>query len=345
MALTGIEEIVESFGRIPPARGNRWNVLELVPNRLHLTRSEDGLFALFLEGDKSSFGPLPAIPAVQHSDEVIGLPAGRQFSALRLVGSEQANGNRVLAHIAYEICWRLAFEPRPANDELLRAIGWLLVLLGVGTSAMTDERQKGLIGECIFLRMLLLRCQERRLSNLTALNAWTGYDNAKRDFYSVGVAVEVKTTASNGRLHQINSMDQLAPQSPDEDVYLFSVGIRQDPTAPRKITQYVADVEALLIDVSGNQDLTALEYFRSKLSSYGFNWTHKEIYERMDGFLAPHLPPALFREKELRRLNLSDFVGGRIPETVRSLAYLLEVMAPPMSQEDTIRILDRLLGV
>jgi len=341
----GIEEIVESLQRIPPARGNRWNVVELVPGRAHLTRAEDGLFALFLEGDKASFGALPAISAVQHSDDVIALPAGRKFSALRLIGGDQANGNRVLAHIAYETTWRLQSDPRPKNDELIRAIGWLLILLGTDASGMSLERQKGLIGECMFLRMLLLRAQEQGISSMRALSTWTGHENSKRDFYARGLAVEAKSTGSAMRLHQISSMDQLAPQEADEDVYLFSVGIRQDRTAPRKITNYVADVEALLVDARGRRDDAASEHFRGQLRAYGFDWSQREIYERMDGFLAPHLAPALFKESELRRLKLEDFVGGRVPETVRSVAYSLEVMAPPMSTNELNEVLDRLLGI
>ena len=343
--MIGIEEIVDGFQRIAPAKGNRWNVVELVPSRLYLTRAEDGLFALFLEGGKTSFGPLPAIAAVQHSDEVIALPAGRKFSALRLAGNDQPNGNRVLAHIAYEVSWRLQTQPGSANDELIRAIGWLLILLGPDASGMAAERQKGLIGECMFLRMLLLRGHEQGISNLKSLSVWTGQENAKRDFYSSGIAVEAKTTGSVTRLHQIGSLDQLAPQAPDEEVYLFSVGIRQDPTAPRKITHYVGDVEALLVDAHGRPDKSALEHFRSQVRAYGFDWAHKDIYERMDGFLAPHLPPALFREAELRRLKVEDFVGGRVPETVRSIAYSLEVMAPALVGSEFSRVLDRLLGV
>lgn len=320
-------------------------MVEVVPGRLHLTRAEDGLFALFLEGDKPSFGALPAIAAVQHSDDVIALPAGRKFSALRLIGGDQANGNRVLAHVAYEISWRLQSDPKPRNDELIRAVGWLLILLGTDASSMSPERQKGLVGECMFLRMLLLRAQELGVPCMTALGAWTGYDNAKRDFYARGVAVEAKTTASASRLHQISSMDQLAPQEPGEAVYLFSVGIRQDRTAPRKVTNYVADVEALLVDPQGVRENVAVELFRRQLLAYGFDWAQQDIYERMDGFLAPHLYPALFRESELRRLTVDDFLGKRIPETVRSIAYSLEVVAPAMSAIEVNQVLDKVLGI
>jgi hypothetical protein len=126
---------------------------------------------------------------------------------------------------------------------------------------------------------------------------------------------------------------------------LFSVGIRQDPTAPRKVTNYVADVETLLVDSAGNTDSTALHYFRAQLRSYGFDWAHQDIYERLEGFLAPHLIPALFREAQLRRLSLNDFVGGKVPETVRAIAYALEVMAPPLSAEEFSVVLDRILRV
>jgi hypothetical protein len=261
------------------------------------------------------------------------------------MGGDQENGNRVLAHIAYEISWRLQLDPRPTNAELIRTVGWLLILLGTDALSMSPERQKGLIGECMFLRMLLLRAQELGVASLNALGAWTGYDNAKRDFYAPGVAVEAKATASVTRLHEISSMDQLAPQEPGEAVYLFSVGIRQDRTAPRKVTNYVADVEALLVNPQGVRDDIAVEHFRRQLLAYGFDWAQQDIYERLDGFLSPHLYPALFREPELRRLSLNDFVGKKIPETVRSIGYSLEVVAPTMNVVEINQVLDKLLRV
>jgi hypothetical protein len=111
------------------------------------------------------------------------------------------------------------------------------------------------------------------------------------------------------------------------------------------VTHYVADVEALLVDAAGIPDENALEHFRRQLRAYGFDWSHKDIYERTDGFLAPHLSPALFRETELGRLKLEHFARGRIPETVRSIAYSLEVMAPALSASESNRVLDLLLKV
>jgi len=343
-ALT-IEAIVSCFGEIAPARGKRWNVHTLIEGRLHLTRSEDALFALFVEGSKDSFGSLPANTALQHSDDVIGLPVGRKFSALRVIGSNVQGGDRVLAHIAYELLWTLGKDPSITNDSLVQSAGWLFSLLANSHTGMSVDRQKGLASELLFLRMLLHRGSEVGRSNLTILESWTGPDQAKRDFFGPNIAVEVKATANATRLHLIGSLDQLAPHAPNENVYLFSVGLRQDPSAPRKITHYVADIEAMLVDARGEVDQLAVSRFRELADKYGFRWSDRDIYERSPGFLAPHLPPTLFREVELRRLKPSDFVGGRVPETVRSISYWLEVVATPLRDSETSAVLNKLLGI
>lgn len=338
-----IEKIVELFERIVPARENHWNVETVVPSRVHLTKSDDGLFAIFIEGAKESFGPMPALSAIQHSDAVVALPDRRRVSAMRITAGIQPHANRVLAHIAYELSWRLRGSPQPDNQTLVRDIGWLLSLLALQDVAMSPEKQKGLVGECMLLRTLLLHCKKRGCGSSLGLQVWQGFDSAKRDFYSKGVAIEAKATAASSRLHHISSLDQLAPQEAGEVVYMYSVGIRQDPTAPRKLTNYVEDVETLLVDERGKADATALSQFRKGLASYGFDWALRGVYERQSGFLAPHLPPALFKAADLRALSESDFVDGKVPETVRSISYELEVVASPLSREESETVFDRIL--
>jgi putative PD-(D/E)XK family protein DUF4420 len=340
-----LEDLVRLADAIPPARGFLWNVSEIVKGRLYLTRSEDNLPALFLEGEKDSFGPLPPFGAIRHSDDVTVLPSGEKLRALRITAANEARGGRLVAHIAYEIAWRLTQQPQPSNQDLVNEIRWLLRLLEERVDLMGAERQKGLIGECLLLRLLLRRGLERGIGAKTAINCWAGADLAKRDFYRSKIAVEVKTTGHATRLHQITSLNQLAPQEPDEEVYLFSVGIRQDPTAPRKLTHFISDVEALLIEKNGKPDIDALVAFREQLKKCGFEWGDSDLYERDAGFLAPHLMPAFFPETRLRRLSLSDFVGGKVPETVRSISYALEVTGDPLSDEEATAILDRLLGI
>jgi putative PD-(D/E)XK family protein DUF4420 len=341
VSLEGLVALAED---IPPARAGVWTVSEICAGQLYLTRSEDGSPALFLEGAKESFGNLPQIDAIRHSDDVTVVPGGQKLKALRIVANKGASGGRVIAHIAYEIAWRLAQVPKPGNEDLINDVRWLLALFGERSIPLGQERQKGLVGECLFLRMLLRRAIERKIPAMAVLSCWAGADQAKRDFYARKIAVEAKATSSVTRLHHISSLDQLFPQEPDEEVYLFSVGIRQDPTAPRKLTHFIGDVEALLVDRSGKPNSEAVESFRDQLARVGFNWADCELYERDAGFLAPHLPAAVFRLRDLRTLSLTDFVDQKLPDTVRSVSYSLEVVGSPMTDGELAELCDRLVG-
>ncbi len=126
---------------------------------------------------------------------------------------------------------------------------------------------------------------------------------------------------------------------------MFSVGIRSDPSAPKRLPNFVLDIEALLVDQDGNPNHGALDMFRSQAATYGFAWSDQDLYERENGFLAPHLFPELFDTDDLNCLQLSHFVDGKIPETVRSISYVLEVAGTPLQASTANQVLDALLGM
>lgn len=339
-----IEEISTKFEGITPSSDDRWSIESLIEGKLHLSKSSDKNPALIIEGSAESFGMLPLIASIQHSVNVIALPSGRKFEALRITAADGENSQRALAHIAYEFAWRLGRFPTPSNQDLMREVGWLFPLLGGQRLPMTPERQLGLIGETLFLRRLLQRAHFLNKDIKFALDCWKGAEPAKRDFYNTNIAVEVKTTSLAARLHHIGSIDQLVPQTRDESLYLFSIGVRRDPTAPKRLTHYVADIESLLVDEQGNPDPVAIATFRNQTSTYGFDWSDQDLYERENGFLAPHLAPELFDVSNLNYLTINHFVDGKIPETVRSVSYVLEVVGQPVISVELIHVLDRLLG-
>jgi hypothetical protein len=340
-----IEQIDEAFRSIAPSADGKWSIRTLIAERLHLSMSPERTPALFIEGDKASFGPLPPISSVDHSNSVTSLPSGREFRALRITANDQQNSRRALAHIAYELVWRLEQIPSPNNLDLLKEVRWLFPLLGGQRLPMSRERQLGFIGETLFLRRLLNRAHQHRIDVKHALQSWMGFEPAKRDFYREGTAVEVKSTGLQARLHHIGSIDQLTPQQQNEAVYLFSVGIRSDPSAPKRLPNFVLDIEALLVDQDGNPNHGALDMFRSQAATYGFAWSDQDLYERENGFLAPHLFPELFDTDDLNCLQLSHFVDGKIPETVRSISYVLEVAGTPLQASTANQVLDALLGM
>jgi hypothetical protein len=345
MTQLSIETIAEAFAGLPPASERCWQAHPLVPGRLFLSRGEHGEHALFLTGDRASFGTSPSVPGVDHAADLVALPEGLPLAALRLMSRDLVNGPRVMGHIAYELASRLLAVPTSSNEALLVASGWVLVLLGkVDPEPLSRERQIGLVGECIFLRMLLRRAIDCGIPASVAVARWTGHGHALRDFVAKGVAVEVKTTTVTTRRHEIGSLEQLDPQEPNEEVLVFSVGLRRDVSAPRKLSHYVEDARQLLVTPDGEPDPVSQSAFALRLELYGYRDQDRERYDQEPGYLPrAYLPGALYTEAALARLRLQSFVGGALPVMVTNLQYTLEITAEPLDAFSAQAVLDRLL--
>lgn len=341
--MMSIEEIAEAIEALPSAIGDAWTIHSLVPDRIHLSRGQGGEYSIFIEGPLESFGTLPPFKGLAHSACVTAVPSRRVISALRLQSSDDHFGNRVMAHIAYELAGRLQREPATSNQELLASVAWALLLLGNREGVLTPERQAGLVGECLLLRALLVECHAMGLPPKTALDRWWGHGRARRDFAAKGVSIEVKTTSRNYRVHAVG-MEQLDPSEPGEVVFLFSIGLKTDPTANRKLPDYIEDVECQLVAPSnGARDEQAIERFREQLHSYGYDSRLQSLYRASPGYPRPHLSPALFAVKDLDRLQASSFAGGRPPPTVSAVHYDLTITCPALSDLETTQVLRSLL--
>jgi len=341
--MKSIEELVQVFTGIPLASANEFSTEVLIPGRAHLSRGAHGEFSIFLEGSLDSFGQLPPWGGVEHNATVTVVPAGKLIAALRISSSNPNHGNRIVAHIAYELLRRLRETPEPTNRQLLEAIGWVLPLLGDPDKLLSDERQYGLIGEAMLLHRLLGIGAQAGVSPRQVLERWKGSLPAARDFAAKGIAVEVKTTSQLSRRHSFSSIEQLDPQAPGEQVYLFSVGLRRDYSAPKKLPDYLADVESSLVDEHGKLDSIAMHEFRSKLAGYGFDFAHAELYRSQPGFAPPHLPPALYPESGLARIRMTSFKGDVLPEMVVSVGYALDLKGAGLPKQDERAILLKLI--
>jgi hypothetical protein len=196
----------------------------------------------------------------------------------------------------------------------------------------------------MLLRELLRVARLQGFDAQTALNRWLGAAHAKRDFAAVGIAIEVKATGTPTRRHHIADLQQLEPQVIGEEVFLYSVGVRSDPSAPRKLGTFVEDIRQMLVTPKGAVDQEALTKFTRQLESYGYSDADEALYSREPGFLAPHLKPALFRVADLGPLRASSFVGGAPPLTVVGVSYELEIATEPIDETTKETILAQLLS-
>lgn len=340
--MTTIEELVGRFEGLPPASSGRWSVVPLVEQRIYLSRDELGRFAIFVVGEETSFGTYPKLLSITHSSAITPVPGGVPFAALRLTSSNSAHGNRIMAHIAYELERRLASDGSVGNATLIAEVSWILELLADQESILSEEEQIGLVGELVLLRRLLSLTKELELPPSEALARWWGHDRAKRDFAAKGIAVEVKTTSKPIREHYVRSLGQLDPQGAEE-VFVYSLGVRRDPTAPRKLTAFIEDAAALITRTDGTPDEDALAHFHKALLAYGYERANEKLYAAGPGFMNFHLQPRLFRERDLDRVRLSSFKNDRLPSMVNEIMYLLELRSAELSVQDERVVLALLL--
>lgn len=333
-----VEEIASLYQRVQPARGDAWFVETLCPGRLFATRSSDGSFGLFVAGSKDSFGQLPRSSAISHADDVRIEPIGTTSPMLRFVAPDRAQGSRAMIYLACEATRQLEADSGLQNEDLVRRIVWLLVLLEDDSVVLTPESQRGLIGELHLLARLVRRAKTLGLSSMRALERWHGPDYSKRDFSGPGIAVEVKTSAEASRVHSISSLTQLDPQQEGEEVFVYSLGVRHDYSAPRRLEHFIQDVEVMLQPLE-------LDAFRLQLKGYGYDPDRPEVYQTEAGLLPFHLQPRFFASSALDRLRAESFVGGAPPAAVLGISYRLLVTGVPHPVEGEDEILDRMLAL
>ena len=330
--VTSIEDISQTFESLERPIGNRWHLHALAPARLHLSVGHDGAPTLFIEGDAASFGKLPTLRGLEHREDAIDVQTGNVFKALRVTAPQEPHGNEALAVIAYELARIIESEPNTDNGTLLAGVNWILRVLGIETSVLSGERQRGLVAELLLLRRLLQLGREHSVGSQVVLDRWWGPVGGKRDFAAVGISIEVKSTALNTRTHHIASIDQLEPMSPGEQVYVYSVGIKSEPTVDRKLPTYVADCVSAIADIPGGAVVHA---FYQKLESAGYLPRFGDLYRSEPGVMPnPLLPPKLFRASDLDRIRISSFKGNRLPSMVTAVSYEINISAPPLGERD-----------
>lgn len=332
-----LEEITAYFLKTQLSRDGRWHVQSLWQDRLYATRASDGAFGLFVRGPLADFGRLPRSTSISHEDNVLIEPVGTSAPMLRVIAPAKTQGNRALAYVAYEALRLLEANPDLAGANLLQRLLWMLVLLEDESVIMSPERQRGLVGELQLLARLVRRAQANKRSPSLALDRWHGPWSAKRDFAASGIAVEVKTTGDDRRIHTISSLSQLEPQDPTEEVFVYSLGVRHDYSSPRRLHHFVRDVEVLL-------DVVQTDEFHRRLEAYGFDSSRPELYDSEPGVSPFHLAPSFFAESGLVRLRSESFVGGRPPPPVTGISYCLMLTGEPIAPSKEEALLDRLLS-
>lgn len=327
-----IDQIQAKFEALSPAQGEHWKLDSIFPERFHLSLDPNRNFTLFIEGSRESFGRIPILAGVEYRSDAQDLQSGRTFGALRISGPKASFASRAISHIGYEIAEKIAANPESSNSDLLLAIRWIMQVLGREPKVLSEQQQSGLIAECILATRLLSVGRVLGVSSSDVLSKWWGPMGGKRDFAASNIAIEVKSTALNSRTHHISSLNQLWPQSDDESVYLYSVGLRREATSSHSLPDYIDSVKAEIIDAAGNPDHVGLDLLTQSLDASGYDASHNDLYRSGSGYsLNTGMQPALYDVSSLDGLSIDSFKGNELPSMVRTVTYDLEITVKPLS--------------
>lgn len=133
-----------------------------------------------------------------------------------------------------------------AAEALERAIGrtfrWHYLLRGGKLDVLSEEAQKGLIGEIEVLKLLMANIGAK-----PTLTAWTGPSGAPKDFELRADCIEVKARRGASQpFVKITNEHQLA-EVPERRLWLAVLAVdKVQPPHGRTLTEYVAEVTDLL---------------------------------------------------------------------------------------------------
>jgi hypothetical protein len=148
----------------------------------------------------------------------------RQIGVGDQTALEITTGNRALFRDFYILCCAIADRVQLDGHPISRAVGETLSSWAalIGTKALlSTAEQIGLIGELIFLNRIA-----GDLGWTIAAESWFGPCAEEHDFALRGADFEVKTTASENRVHSVSSLTQLAPKD-KRPLYLISIQLTE----------------------------------------------------------------------------------------------------------------------
>jgi hypothetical protein len=158
-------------------------------------------------------------------------------------------------------------EKAAVDVTLQRTWRWHHLLRGGADQRLSEEEQKGLIGELVVLERYLLPVLAAR----DAVTAWNGPIQAPKDFEIGGVCVEVKAHRPGASPSvMINSEHQLD----DTDLKgLVLVVLALDRATLGSTEQFtLTDMATRVRDSIEGCDPSAVAEFESRLSAAGFRW-------------------------------------------------------------------------
>ena len=160
-------------------------------------------------------------------------------------------------------------ENNPVDALIKRYLSWQRLLQYAGKNIMSFSRQKGLIGELLFLKQSI-----ERYGIDYSLISWTGPDGSDQDFIYQDTWNEVKAVSLAAEAVKISSLEQLCQET--EGTLTVFVLEKTTPGNDRIILPHlVSEIRSKFEEKTELQDM-----FDLKLFKYGYRKRDEMEYEK-----------------------------------------------------------------
>ena len=223
----------------------------------------------------------------------------QELLVIRLKDNEQRE-------IFYRLCLDIIEATRPAKSEadaigrfLARTWRWHWLLRGGKDDKLSDEEQKGLIGELWLLHHHLIP----KIGAMGSVQAWAGPLDAPKDFEIGRICIEAKAKRGAATPFITISTEHQLDTSGVDKLFLSVLEVNQSLGNNAKGISVTDMAKNILEDIQ-EKDAPAVALFEKKLLAYGFDWAHdysdskwllgaNTLYEVTEGF--PRITPGMYQ--------------------------------------------------
>lgn len=186
--------------------------------------------------------PMPDLPNLRNLEIRFQTLPGGPILYIRLKDNAQLELFETLCRDVIDVVGHADTETEALERAIGRTFRWHYLLRGGKAEVLTEEAQKGLIGEIEILKLLITH-----LGPKSALAAWMGPSGAPKDFELKADCIEVKARRGASQpFVKITNEYQLA-DVPNRRLWLAVLAVdKVQPPHGKTLTEYVSEVKELI---------------------------------------------------------------------------------------------------
>lgn len=207
--------------------------------------------------------PLPYLPNLRSLEVRFQTLPGGPILYIRLKESSQLELFETLCRDVMAACAHSESEHEALGRAIGRTFRWHHLLRGGKLGVLSEEEQKGLIGEIEVLKLLM-----GEIGPKAALEGWMGPSGAPKDFELNGDCIEVKARRGASQPFVSIASEHQLSDVPGRRLWLAVISVdKAQPPHGRPLNEFVSEVGNLL----QKQDPGVIDYWETRLVEAGFD--------------------------------------------------------------------------